>query len=79
MPNLTAPGGSGDSNVTCSCNCTAAQPQGMEICEYRPPCVCPPGARPVPAGPPVGACVCVCARDFKVTSTLPHTNFIGTF
>lgn len=35
MQNLTAPGGPGNSNVTCSCNCTASQPQGMEICEYR--------------------------------------------
>lgn len=33
MQNLTAPGGPGNSNVTCSCNCTASQPQGMEICE----------------------------------------------
>eukprot|EP00064_Thunnus_orientalis_P008863 superscaffoldBa00001085_g8886 len=31
MQNLTAPGGPGNSNVTCSCNCTASQPQGMEI------------------------------------------------
>ncbi|TNN24119.1 hypothetical protein EYF80_065758 [Liparis tanakae] len=39
MQNLTAPGGPGNSNVTCSCNCTASQPQGMEICEYQDQCV----------------------------------------
>ncbi|XP_026148791.1 low-density lipoprotein receptor class A domain-containing protein 4 isoform X2 [Mastacembelus armatus] len=35
MQNLTAPGGPGNSNVTCSCNCTGSQPQGMEISELE--------------------------------------------
>ncbi|KAM9851696.1 low-density lipoprotein receptor class A domain-containing protein 4-like isoform 2-T2 [Aulostomus maculatus] len=35
MQNLTAPGGPGNSNVTCSCNCTASQPHGMEISELE--------------------------------------------
>ncbi|KAL7830024.1 hypothetical protein SRHO_G00311510 [Serrasalmus rhombeus] len=34
MQNRTVPGASGysNSNVTCSCNCTASQPQGMDRC-----------------------------------------------
>ncbi|XP_061676832.1 low-density lipoprotein receptor class A domain-containing protein 4b [Syngnathoides biaculeatus] len=35
MQNLTAPGDSGTSNVSCSCNCTGSQPQGMEISELE--------------------------------------------